>query len=44
MPGIIYEAIQENNEKYRKHIENRVTSGHKKPLKEGVLIWDETKV
>ena len=37
-------AIVASAQKYETHIEERVQSGHKCPLKEGILIWDETKV
>lgn len=43
-PGINERDIQESSERYRKHAEEKVKSGHKRPLKEGILIWDETKV
>ena len=42
-PGISELSIQESSEKYSNHVEERVKLGHRVPLKEGILIWDETK-
>ena len=43
-PGINERAIYESSEGYKKHTEEKVKSGKARPLKEGILIWDETKV
>ena len=43
-PGIDEESIQQSAIKYEEHIQETIGGGYKKPLKEGILIWDETKV
>ena len=43
-PGINSEAVKDSYEKYQKHVKERILNGHQKPLQEGILIWDETKV
>ena len=43
-PGINERCIKESSEKYANHVKEKVKKGHKAPLKEGILIWDETKV
>ena len=43
-PGIEESSIQESSRKYSRYIEEQVKLGYLPPLKEGILIWDETKV
>jgi hypothetical protein len=43
-PGINEESIRQSALKYQEHIHEMVGSGCKRPLQEGILIWDETKV
>ena len=42
-PGINEKSIQESSKKYTEHVTDRVENGDMPPLKEGILIWDETK-
>ena len=42
--GIHDDLIQESSSKYEEHIAKLGKKGHARPLKEGILIWDETKV
>ena len=43
-PGIDEESIWQSALKYQEHIQEKISGGYKKPLQEGILIWDETKV
>ncbi len=43
-PGINERYIHESSKKYEDHIQEKIKNDHKAPLKEGILIWDETKV
>lgn len=42
-PGINDRVIKESSERYKKHAEERVKTGHIEPIQDGILIWDETK-
>lgn len=42
--GINEESIRESSRKYDECTADKVKKGHTPPLKEGILIWDETKV
>uniref|UniRef100_A0A1X7V628 Transposable element P transposase-like RNase H domain-containing protein n=1 Tax=Amphimedon queenslandica TaxID=400682 RepID=A0A1X7V628_AMPQE len=42
--GINEESILDSSKRYEEHIVERVKNGHLPPLKQGILIWDETKV
>lgn len=43
-PGINSASILDSSRKYSAHVKEMVESGKMRPLKEGILIWDETKV